>query len=370
MNQAQRAVPLAKALDLLHRRLLLWLGPDAEHLTPHAAAGPDAPTAVLVLQAGPNPTVDYFIWPRLEASGAELRWEIVNLDTPPHSVLLASQAGVHVIVCRYINPAWLDFLERHDAQLHGVTYLVDDDLPAMLRDRTIPASARGRIVRDYARHRPRLERLATSVWTTSRALADVMPHQPERILDPCPDKDPPLRGDRPPPLVVYHGGATHGAERRFALEIARLLERNRPDIRFEIADPQVRRLTRRASNTELAPCVDWESYARAQQGRHVAVMLAPLFDTAVNRVRAPVKFFDATRLGAAGLYADAPAYREFVQPDHDGVLLPMNVPVWAEAVERLIDDEALRGRLVSNAQHRVRAMRRATRAMDFEDHPP
>ena len=71
----------------------------------------------------------------------------------------------------------------------------------------------------------------------------------------------------------------------------------------------------------------------ARPGSTAALLLAPLSDTAVNAARAPVKAFDAARLGAAGLYADAAPYRGFVRAGVDGLLLPMDPEAWAAAIE-------------------------------------
>jgi hypothetical protein len=69
-----------------------------------------------------------------------------------------------------------------------------------------------------------------------------------------------------------------------------------------------------------------------------------------------VKAFDAARLGAAALYADAPAYRGFVREGVDGLLLPMRAEAWAAAVAALLADPARRLALATAAQARLAAL--------------
>jgi hypothetical protein len=78
----------------------------------------------------------------------------------------------------------------------------------------------------------------------------------------------------------------------------------------------------------------------------------------VNAARAPVKAFDAARLGAAGLYADTPPFRGFVRDGQDGLLLPMEPAAWASAIRGLAADPARRLALATAARARLAALRR------------
>ncbi len=103
----------------------------------------------------------------------------------------------------------------------------------------------------------------------------------------------------------------------------------------------------------MVPQRSWPDYLKAQNGRRAAISLAPLFASPLNDARAPVKAFDAARLGAAGLFADAPAYRGAVRDGEDGLLLPMQPDAWAEAIAALLADPERRLRLARMARDRI-----------------
>jgi hypothetical protein len=80
------------------------------------------------------------------------------------------------------------------------------------------------------------------------------------------------------------------------------------------------------------------------------VGLAPLLPSAFNQARSATKFFDITQAGAVGIYADHPVYRSMVKNEENGLLLPMDQEVWAEAVLRLGCDDMQRQQLLSGAR--------------------
>ncbi len=315
---------------------------------------PGPVSGVLVLQSGDNASVDYFIRPRLEAPANDLPWTVVDLDTAPDDVEVWDREGLLVVVCRYVTSPWLRALEQRVDRLKGVVLFVDDDLPAMVRDRSMPAAARGRILRDHVRHGDRLGALASALWVTSPVLAGTLTAPAVRILEPLPTEAPRAPTRTPPTLVVYHGGPTHRREQAFVAEVAAALAPGRPDIRFEITgDAALERWAAGIDTVGIVPAMPWRTYRRMQSVRQAAIMLAPLFDTAVNRARAPVKFLDATRLGAVGLYADSEVYGGYVRDGVDGLLLPMTVEAWAAAIEALVDAPDRRFAMASAAHDRV-----------------
>jgi len=360
---------LGRAATLIHRRwLLLTATRHIEPFRPLRRLRPGPVGGVLVLQAGDNPSVDYFIRPGLEAAGTALPWRIVDLETTPGSLELWARDGLIVIICRYVTDPWLSALEQNIDRLKGVILFVDDDLSAMVRDRTLPAAARGRILRDHVRHRARLGAVSSGLWVTSPVLAGPAPGPAVRILAAQPTELPPEPLQASPKLVVYHGGPTHRREQAFVAEVAAAVALRRSDIAFEITgDAALQRRTAGVRTVKLVPATAWPTYRKTQARRQAAIMLAPLFDTAVNRARAPVKFLDATRMGAVGLYADSPVYRAHVRDGVDGRLLPMTVSVWADAIETLIDSPGRRFTMARAAHDRTREAFITRRPLSFED---
>ncbi len=346
-----------KARELGRRAVSLALS-RPRMVLPRGNYAPRRPDGVLVLQRGDNPSTDYYLRPRLHRM--EVTAEIADLsDDPSCSRLLAPGGGeaLMVVICRYASPAWLDALEAARGRLARVAVFMDDDLPEMMRAREVPAAARGKVALHFGAHAQRLSGLASEVWVSTPGLAARYPEAGARVLPPLPEAEPPLPVHRAPPLVVYHGTDVHPRERAFVLEIARRLSAVRPEARIEIAgDRAVLRDAEGAANLSVVPQRPWPEYLKAQAGRQAAISLAPLYPSALNDVRAPVKAFDAARLGAAGLFADAPAYTGAVRDGEDGLLLPMEPGAWVEAIAALLGEPDRRQRLAEAARNRILAL--------------
>ena len=76
-------------------------------------------------------------------------------------------------------------------------------------------------------------------------------------------------------------------------------------------------------------------------------------ESPVNAARAPVKFIDAARCGAAGLYSDRVPYRGFIRHGVDGLLLGDGHGEWLAAIEHLIGDSGARRRLAEEGRQRA-----------------
>jgi hypothetical protein len=316
---------------------------------------------ILVLQRGENASTDYYLRPRLEAAG--VRTEVADLGQDPAGSELFGPGGAQslmVVFCRYASPEWLGALEQNRSRLSRVALFMDDDLPAMIRAQEIPAAARGKAALHFGAHVGRLGGLCSEVWVSTPALAERLQAAGPKVLVPLPEADPPPPDEETPGLVVYHGTDVHDRERRFVLEVARLVGERAPDAAFEVTGgPGLARMAADARAVRIAPQMPWPDYLKAQAGRRAAISLAPLFPSPLNDVRAPVKAFDAARLGAAGIYADAPAYRSFVRQGEDGLLLPMDPAAWASAIVELLGDPARRLALAAAARKRLIALRKA-----------
>ena len=317
--------------------------------------------SILVLQRGENASTDYYIRGRL--SEATVPVEIADLDSSADQCrLLADDAtrAALVIVCRYASKAWLDLLQVGRDRLSRVAYFMDDDLPAMIRDSGLPRSVRSKVALHFGEHVDQLDHLASEVWVSSPVLAERYADARPRLLSPLPEADPPEPAGPLERRVVYHGTDVHGPERRFVVEVARTLAASGCDALVEITgDHALRAACAGLANVTVTPQLPWPEYRRSHSGPSAAISLAPLFPSEVNDARAPVKAFDAARLGATGLYADAPPYRRDVRPEVDGLILPMVPDAWAEAIIELLSDAPRRMNLAHAARGRLIALRRS-----------
>jgi hypothetical protein len=99
--------------------------------------------------------------------------------------------------------------------------------------------------------------------------------------------------------------------------------------------------------------MDWETYRMDTGNRSVDLLLVPLLPSPFNSARAAVKFFDAARLGAVGLYSDRAPYKGFVRDGIDGQLLPDAPEAWLEAIDALLLDQSKRQQLAVDCRKRA-----------------
>ncbi len=326
--------------------------------------GPIRHDAILVLQRGANASTDYYLRPRLRSEG---RCEVVDIQSPPSRCALLAPGGagaLFVIVCRYASPAWLDTLEAARDRLARVAFFMDDDLPEMIRDTALPLAARGKVASHFGEHVNRLSALASEVWVSTPNLAERYAASNPMVLTPAPEADPPEPTRDPPRRVVYHGADVHARERQFVVATARILAELDPGAVVEVTgDAALRSACRGLGNVEIIQQLPWPDYLQRQQGARAAIGLAPLEPSAVNRARAPVKAFDAARLGAAGVFADVEPFSSFVRSGVDGMLLPMDPQMWAEAIAALLNDPDRRLALARTARARLVTLRGEARAL-------
>ena len=350
-----------KARELGRRTLSLAFAAP-RMVNPQAHYDPLACDGILVLQRGENASTDYYLRPRLEDAGAPVC--IADLDSSPEDCPLLAPGGAQalmVIFCRYGAESWLGALRAVRERLSRVVFFMDDDLPAMIADADLPRAVRGKAALHFGAHVPALSGLISEIWVSTPVLAERYADVRPAVLTPLPEADPPAPAPDPPRKAVYHGTDVHPRERLFVLEVARRLAA--ADIDFELTGgPALARAASGLPRVCVVAQLAWPQYLRAQTGATAAISLAPLLASELNGARAPVKAFDAARLGAAGLFADAEPYRSFVRHGEDGLLLPMEAGAWAEAIAALMADPQRRLGLAAAARARLVELRRSGRA--------
>lgn len=84
--------------------------------------------------------------------------------------------------------------------------------------------------------------------------------------------------------------------------------------------------------------------------------LAPLYDCTFNDSKSNLKYLEYTMAGAATIACDLLPYK-CIENEVDGLLVePHDENGWYEAIKRMIEDNDLRNKLVSNAQSKVREL--------------
>ncbi len=315
---------------------------------------PDLPVGrMLVLGQGRSPSADIYLRSRLDAPGmppAEFI-DIASPPPPPGAFAAPPGTGLFVVICRYVTGPWLRWLEAARGDLAGVAWFADDDLPAMLRDNSLPLPYRLKIWRLYARHRRRLSALASEFWVSSEGLLARYAEQGARLLPPLYVQADPASGA--PVRYFYHGTASHRREIDWLVDVVAEVQRRDPRTVFEIAGGRrVRGLFRAIDRVVVIHPMPWSTWLADAMSRGQDIGLAPLLESATNAARSHTRFFDITRVGAAGLYSDRAPYSRFVRNGEDGLLLPDDKQDWVDSILALAGDGETRGSIVRAARLR------------------
>lgn len=304
-----------------------------------------------VLHQNAGPTLAYFV----RAPAERENFLITELDSalPPTSSTQGILAAAdHVLVVRYLPRPWLRVIKKLAASGASLTFLMDDDLLDPQALDGLPVAYQRRLrerITNQARHIPRL---FSRIWVTSAYLkakyCDLNPH----LLQLSPEAKVVAKASTH--RLAYLGTASHPLEFAWLVGLLEKLQQSRDDCTIEIyGDLQVNRQFRHIPGVRIVHPMTWSSFLRDSSTRQLDVMLCPLFDHPFNRCRAPVKFFDAARMGAVGVYSDRAPYQGFIRQGEDGILLPDDLDCWIAALHQLLDDQTHRATLAANAKHRA-----------------
>ena len=316
---------------------------------------------LIVIIDGPNPSFSYYFASRLERQ-PEVPAHIFNLaDTPAH-IEPSVFDGALVVFCRYANTRWLHFLHGIRIHLAGVALFLDDDIPALCRDRTVPLPSRLRLWWKGPSQWPRLTPLLGRIIVSTPMLAERFAEAAPLILPPIAgtmDVQPPP--DRTGPLRIgYHATTSHLAEHRMLAPILGTVLAAEPDCTMDvIASGRAARLWRGDDRVRILPPRPWPQYRAetAQHGPHI--LLAPLLPTPANLARAATKRIDAARAGAALLVSEAAIYHPSAEEHALGMLAPLSPAAWEAAILALCREPERRSRLATLNRTHVLAAREA-----------
>jgi glycosyltransferase involved in cell wall biosynthesis len=258
-------------------------------------------------------------------------------------------------------------LEACRARGTRIVYTLDDNLLDLNLDR--PWRFPGDTLRGVIRF---LAREADAVVVSTPALAErltrlnarvrVVPNALDERLFGGPPEIPPARR---PLTMGFMGTLTHEADLMMVLRPLRgLLRRAKGGVRLEIVGGVDRK--------RLAPAFDGLPVRMIETGdmheypTFVAWMkrsvrwdfaIAPLEDDPFTRCKSDLKYLDYGALGIPAVFSDVRPYRETVRHRETGLVVPNEPDAWAEALEEIADDDALRARLARAARDEVHATR-------------
>ncbi len=305
----------------------------------------------LVLQAGANPSTDYYIRPRAAASGIDAVYRDVEHDIPSAEDL---QEGTQVVIVRYLNRRWAEALRAHAGRLAQVVYFMDDDLLEPSAWEGLPRSYHDKLARHFATTGQEIAELASQLWVSTPELAARYAQQEPIVMPPLPLVDDVPRAEHEAALMhadngfvrmFYHGTRSHEAEIRWLHPIVAACLEACPQAHFEIiGDHEVNRLYRGLPRTRVLHPMSWPNYVAHCRTMRGHIGLVPLLEGSFNAGRSYTKVFDVARCGAVGVYSRGGPYDAALLRDEDGLLMN-DKQAWVGRIVELIADASLRSRM-------------------------
>jgi hypothetical protein len=304
------------------------------------------PHELVVLSPGDIPTTALYVKGCLAACGAATVRCVDTLRTSPGQTSLGE--GAMVVVVRHAPRRWLRWLKDQRSKRIGVAYLMDDDIPAVVRAPELPWRYVLKTAWRYARSRRLLGQVCSEVWVSTPELARRYAGMSPRLVEPRFVASAPSNPKAP--VYFYHGSWAHRREIRWLVPVVRQVQRAVPHAWFEImGTDRVRQLFRGISRVRVVHPMPWADY-RAYAGTvRYQVGLAPCFDTHFNRARSHSKMFDITRLGAAGIYSAVTPYADRVTHGSTGLLCVNDPGKWTAATIHLLREKKLQAAMHAKA---------------------
>ena len=128
-----------------------------------------------------------------------------------------------------------------------------------------------------------------------------------------------------------------------------IVARHRGRVRFEFVGWAPDAVLRR-EGVDLHPFVDgYQRYLELMVRRRWDIGIAPLAQGSFEMYKTQVKYREYGGLGIAGIYSRVAPYVDYVIDGATGLLVENTAHAWISAIDRLIDDAALRAAIARNA---------------------
>lgn len=304
-------------------------------------------SGVLVLHWGESATLDHY-FRRPQVLGLPI---VGYIDLARGESLPEIGSDVLLLIVRYTSDQALPGLELHRRRGGRIALFMDDDLPGNIFDTSLPLAYRRTIWQRFGRHQKSLEALCSELWVSTPALAHRYAHAAPRVVVP---HGIPSSTARDCVSYFYHGSpSTHREDIDWLRAVVEQTQARDESLLFMvIGDRQVKALFADLPRCLILHSMPWPTYRDMLPAFPHHIGLAPLRPTDFNATRSPTRFFDFTRLGAAGIYSDAEPYRSFIRDGKDGCLLSDDPLRWSDKIIEWAQRPELRARIVAEARNR------------------
>jgi hypothetical protein len=307
-----------------------------------------SPQSILLLEPKEIPTTFFYVRSRIpEHLGGDATRRFDSTANPSKSLII--EPDTWVIIVRHACRSWLKVLLKNRDHLVKVTYLKDDDIPAVFSASELPWHYSLWTGWRFLTTRSLLEKVVSEVIVSTKELADRYPESNALLWEPHYND---TSTTFPNTLVYfYHATLTHGREMRWLVPIVRRVQKAVPNAWFEIiGDGSVARLFRGIPRVRCVHPMKWPNYHEYLGSVRFHVGLAPLMDSSFNRARSHTKLYQITRAGAAGIYSDVIPYSGKIVHGMTGLLVGNHRYLWVKTIIALLRGESLRKSIYENAR--------------------
>ena len=155
--------------------------------------------------------------------------------------------------------------------------------------------------------------------------------------------------------IAYLGTSSHSKELKWLKILFEKIQKQREDCLIEIyVNTKWRNYFRSIPRMKITYPLDWETFFLDTSISKADIVVNPIFKSNFNNYRSPTKFYDITRLEAVGIYSNEKPFAQFVNNNHDGILLDNNIDDWIQKIFFLLDNSREREKLFINALKRTR----------------
>lgn len=309
----------------------------------------DGQMLACVLSEGHTASTDYFILPKLRRDGylvelVDTRIAPVRDDIP--------QSPTLVIISRYLPARWRSVVASLGSQGVKLVYFMDDDLLDRRAWGGLPWRYRWKLTRNALKHQGALRELGAELWVSTRYLAEKYAGLSPIMIAPVPIVKP--QNTSPLVRICYHGTASHPDEISWLRDVMAEVQGLSENCHFELfGSAAVKKLYRGIPRVSVLHAMTWSDYLTWSSSVSRDIALAPLLNTGFNAARGATKFFDYTRMQAAGIYSNVAPYAGYINDGVDGILLDNDTNRWVDMILELANSPDKRHSIIAAATNRI-----------------
>ena len=157
--------------------------------------------------------------------------------------------------------------------------------------------------------------------------------------------------------IAFVGTQSHQPDlEKIAKPLKKIADKYKQKISFLFYGMEIPETLKDLSNIQHRASVtyDYADFALDVRSISADIAIAPLNDTLFNRCKSPIKYMEYSAMGLPCVYSKIAPYTDVIKDGFNGFLA--DTPnEWVEKLSKVIDDQILRGKMLSNAQSDVRS---------------